>query len=142
MAVVTNVGVTQSPRVLPRPVRRTVPADGRRPVRLAPAPYRPAVRQCAPRPLVGSIGWLVAAGVVAFLVVFGIGWTAGGSDASVPNRTVTVQVHRGETLWSVARAAAPGVSTPAVVDRIRRLNGLSVDQLLYPGELLRVPSGR
>src|ERR1700749_4400854 len=115
MAVVANVRLGLSPRSatgirrveqpdVVRPARgRPTYTDGRRPARLAAAPFRPAVQPCEPKPRAGSIGWLVLTGVLAFLVVLGLGWTMGGApDAgSVPARTVLVQVHQGETLWSV-----------------------------------------
>lgn len=153
MSVVANVRVSLSPRsgtrqvVRPdvvRPARsRPTYTDGRRPARLVAASPRPAPQQCAPRPLAGSIGWLVVAGVVAFLVVLGIGWSMGGTpDAgSVPTRTVLVQVHQGETLWNVAQRMAPSSAPTAVVAKIRQLNSLDVDSVLYPGELLKVPTG-
>jgi hypothetical protein len=152
MAVATNVDV--SPRVadgtsrlhIPRrSTRRPVPgidhADGRRPARLVAALPRATAQQCGPRPIVGSIGWLVLAGVLTFLVVLGVGWaTAGHGTGSVPAATQVVQVHQGDTLWNMAQRLAPTVAPAAVVDRIRQLNGLDVDSTVYPGELLRVPS--
>jgi hypothetical protein len=155
MAVVANVRVSLSPRSttgtrqveqpgVVRPARRRpMYTDGRRPARLAGASVRPATQQCAPRPVAGSVGWLVVAGVLAFLVVLGIGWSMGGSpDAgSVPTRTVLVQVHQGETLWGVAQRMAPSAAPAAVVTKIRQLNSLDVDSVLYPGELLKVPTG-
>jgi predicted Zn-dependent protease len=73
--------------------------------------------------------------------VLGFGWFSGGQDAgAVPDRTVLVQVHQGETLWGVAAQMAPSVSTTAVVDRIRQLNGLDANSVLVPGQLLQVPS--
>lgn len=154
MSVVTNIRTSLSPRAAagaqlrvvrpaPRPVYpgRPVHVDGRRPARLVTAPNRPVARPCEPRQGAGSIGWLVLAGVLVFLVVLGIGWGMGaGSDSAVPTDTVTVTVHPGQTLWSVAHQMAPGVSTAAEIARIRQLNGLDADSVLYPGELLAVPS--
>jgi hypothetical protein len=89
----------------------------------------------------GSIGWLVLVGVLAFVVVLAVGWTMGGhAAASVPTRAVTVQVHQGETLWTVAERLAPSAAPAEAVAKIRQLNGLDVDSVLYPGELLRVPT--
>ena len=153
MAVVTHVGFKLSPRsasgarppaVHPaRPARRRVlvPNDGRRPARLAAAPFRPAAQQCEPRTIPGSIGWLVLVGVLAFVVVLAIGWTMGGhAAATVPARTVTVQVHQGETLWTVAERLAPSAAPAEAVAKIRQLNGLDIDSVIYPGELLQVPT--
>lgn len=149
MAVATNLGV--SPRatsgqrldVPRRSTRRLVPgvnhADGRRPARLVAALPRAVARPCPPRTVASSLGWLMLVGVLTFLVVLGIGWSAGDSPA-VPAQTQVVQVRAGDTLWSVAHRLAPAVSTAAVVDRIRQLNSLDVDATVYPGELLRVPT--
>jgi len=149
MAVATNLGV--SPRAasgqrldLPRrSTRRPVPGidhvDGRRPARLVAALPRAVARPCPPRSVASSLGWLVLAGVLTFLVVLGIGWSA-GSSPTVPTQTQVVQVHAGDTLWSVAHRLAPAASTGAVVDRIRQLNSLDVDATVYPGELLKVPT--
>jgi LysM domain-containing protein len=154
MAVATNLGV--SPRaaggqrvdVPRRSDRRPVPgvdhADGRRPARLVAARQRVVARPCGPRPVAGSIGWLVLAGVLTFLVVLGIGWSAGGNGGgpggSVPAATQVVQVRQGDTLWSVAERLAPAAAPAAVVERIRQLNRFDVDSTVYPGELLRVPT--
>ena len=149
MAVATNLGV--SPRatsgqrldVPRRSTRRPVPgmsrADRHRPARLVAALPRAVARPCAPRSVASSLGWLVLAGVLTFLVVLGIGWSTGSAPA-VPSQTQVVQVRMGDTLWSVAHRLAPAASTGAVVDRIRQLNSLDVDSTVYPGELLRVPS--
>ncbi len=151
MAVATNLGVSpraangqRSFRRLDAP-RRSVPgvdhAGGRRPARLVAALPRASARPCGPRPITGSIGWLVLAGVLTFLVVLGVGWSTGGQDTgSVPASTQVVQVRAGDTLWSVAHRLAPAAAPAAVVDRIRQLNGLDADSTVYPGELLRVPS--
>jgi hypothetical protein len=151
MAVATNLGV--SPRVtngqrldVPRRTgRRPVPgvdhAHGRRPARLVAALPRAVARPCGPRSVTGSLAWLVLAGVLTFLVVLGVTWSAGGQDTGlVPARTQVVQVRQGDTLWSVAQRMVPAAAPSAVVDRIRQLNGLDVDSTVYPGELLRVPS--
>jgi hypothetical protein len=95
----------------------------------------------------GSIGWLVLAGVLTFVVVLAIGWATGdngpdgGPDGGpVPASTQVVQLHQGDTLWSVAERLAPAAAPSAVVARIRQLNNLDVDSTVYPGELLRVPT--
>jgi hypothetical protein len=124
-----------------RPVRG-VHADGRRPARLMAAPIRSTAQSCEPRPASGAIGWLVLVAGLAFVVVLSIGLFAGGQDtASVPAQTVLVQVHQGESLWGVAQRMAPSSSTAAIVTKIKQLNGLADDSVLFPGELLQVPSG-
>lgn len=152
MTVVANLRMNLSPKVatgtrqglLPdvvRPARRVTHTDGRRPARLVAAPQRGSVGACGPVPVARSVGWLVLVGALAFLVVLGIGWSMGAGSAPVPDRTVLVQVHQGETLWGVAHRMVPSVAPADVVAKIRQLNGLDVDSTLYPGELLRVPSG-
>lgn len=150
MAILSNVRGSLPARsaAVPRPVelpptrRRGVShADGRRPARLVAAPGHMAARPCGPRPMVGSIGWLVLAGVLGFLLVLGIGWSLGGQPSGVvPQRTVLVQVHQGESLWTVARRVSPDAPADAVVAKIRQLNDLTAESVLFPGELLRVPS--
>ena len=147
MAVATNIGFNLSPRAATgtqrrqdTPRRRRV-GDGRRPARLVAALPRATAQPCGPRPIADSIGWLVLAGVLTFVVVLGIGWSTNANDtSSVPDRTVVVQVHPGDTLWSVAHRMAPAAASAAVVDKIRQLNSLDTDTTLYPGELLQVPS--
>jgi len=142
MAIATNLGVKPSPRATGHR-RRLVPphVDGRRPGRLVAALPRATARPCGPRPIVGSIGWLVLIAALAFLVVLGFGWATAGQDTTaIPSETQVVQVHPGDTLWSVAHRMAPNAAPAAVVDRIRQLNSLDVDMTVYPGELLQVPS--
>jgi hypothetical protein len=153
MTVVANLRVSLSPRTttgtrqaphpdVVRPTRRrVVHSDGRRPARLMAAPYRVAAQPCEPDTRVRSLGWLVLIGALTFLVVLGIGWSLGGGPTpAVPERTVLVQVHQGETLSAIARRMAPLAQAGAVVEKIRDLNGLNADSVLYPGELLQVPS--
>jgi hypothetical protein len=152
MTVVAHLRINLSPRVatgarrgaapdVVRPPRRVVYTDGRRPARLVAAPQRGSVGACGPVPVARSLGWLVLVGALAFLVVLGIGWSTGAASVPVPQHTVLVQVHQGETLWNMARRMVPSAPPAAVVDKIRELNGLDEDSALYPGELLRVPSG-
>ncbi|WP_344886783.1 LysM peptidoglycan-binding domain-containing protein [Nonomuraea antimicrobica] len=49
-----------------------------------------------------------------------------------------VEVHKGDTLWKIADALAEGDDTGAVVEEIKRLNGLP-DSLIRPGARLYVP---
>jgi len=143
MAIATNLGVKPSPRAGTGHKRRTAAPyiDGRRPARLVAALPRATAQPCGPRPIAGSIGWLVLIAALTFLVVLGFGWATAGQDSSaVPSQTQVVQIHPGDTLWSVAHRMAPGASPAAVVDRIRQLNRLDIDMTVYPGELLQVPS--
>ena len=95
----------------------------------------------------------VIAGVVTLTVVCGLavlGQAAASGPAvpfttvpftTVPAATAVVQVGAGETVWDVARRVAPDAATPAVVQRIRELNGMAGSEL-RPGQQLTVPDGR
>ncbi len=58
-------------------------------------------------------------------------------QAQAPDRVV--QVHRGDTLWSVAHHYAPSEDPVEAVERIRHANHLS-GYTIYPGQELRVPT--
>lgn len=85
---------------------------------------------------------VVIAGVVTFTVVCGLAalGQVAAEDPTVPATTAVVEVGAGETVWDVARRVAPDTATPAVVQRIRELNGM-VGSELRPGQQLTVPDG-
>lgn len=59
--------------------------------------------------------------------------------AATTQRYVSVTVHPGDTLWSIASAhAGPGADVQEVVDRITDANHLA-GGTLQPGEHLRIP---
>jgi len=70
--------------------------------------------------------------------------TAGHAQAERPPETAGlpwVQVREGDTLWSIGNAVAhPGEDPDAVVEEIKRLNGLR-DSLIREGARLHVPGG-
>jgi nucleoid-associated protein YgaU len=79
-------------------------------------------------------------GVVVFLGVVGVGLLAGAMAGDpVPEKTAVVWVQPGDTLWDVAKRAAPGYDTEAVVARIRELNDVPANGILA-GQALQVPS--
>ena len=120
------------------------PTRGPGPVRLRRPPVVP--RCAAPdrvEPAHRRALQVVIAGVVTLAVVCGLavlGQVAAGGPA-VPATTAVVQVGAGETVWDVARRVAPDAATPAVVQRIRELNGMAGSEL-RPGQQLTVPDGR
>lgn len=60
----------------------------------------------------------------------------GAAGGGVEHLVVT-----GDTLWDIAAAyTAPGEDVRHTVSDIRRANGLE-DSLIYPGQVLEVPSG-
>jgi len=85
---------------------------------------------------------VVIAGMVTFTVVCGLAalGQVAAEDPTVPATTAVVEVGAGETVWDVARRVAPDTATPAVVQRIRELNGM-VGSELRPGQQLTVPDG-
>ncbi|MEV0167997.1 LysM peptidoglycan-binding domain-containing protein [Nonomuraea fuscirosea] len=50
-----------------------------------------------------------------------------------------VEVHEGDTLWKIADALSEGDAPTALVEEIKRLNGLP-DSLIRPGSRLYVPN--
>lgn len=126
------------------PLRARRPAgEPRRPpgrARVVVGRRRPAVPDCAPRPVAPRWPWLVVTAVCVGLTVAGLGLLAEGVPGGVPGRTAIVPVGRGQTLWDLARQYAPDSDPEAVVARIRQLNGLG-DATLVPGLPLTVPVG-
>lgn len=92
---------------------------------------------CAPRSARLSVGWFVAVAAVVCAVVVGLGALGSSVGPSVPDRTETVRVLPGESLWELAGRVAPESDTSAVVARIQELNG--VDAAVSPGQPLTVP---
>lgn len=132
---------------VPRPVPagRTVRRRGGQPVRprrlaAAPPPAPPvaACRRVYVRRRVATLvlGVLMVAGIVTGLALLG----SSAAEPAVPERTVVVQVAPGETLWELAERVAPESPTPAVVERIRELNGIR-GITVHPGQPLIVPDG-
>lgn len=83
------------------------------------------------------IGVLLLGVVVAVMALL-----APASQAAAPSGpTRTVVVHRGDTLWSIATRALPGVSPDVSVERVRRLNHMG-DYTVYVGQQLILPPAR
>lgn len=73
---------------------------------------------------------------VALAMLAGVGWVAthaGTAQAEAPMRHI--EVHAGDTLWSIAQRVAPGEDPRAVIYDLRALNHLSSAQL-QPGQIL------
>ncbi|GEL25191.1 hypothetical protein PSU4_41450 [Pseudonocardia sulfidoxydans NBRC 16205] len=124
-----------------RPVRgRCVPAPrvwrrpaGARTVRRAPLALRYRVRRAAA---------LMVLAVVAAGVVVGLGSLADvARDAGpgIPAATAQVVVGQGDTVWDIARRAAPDADPAAAAAHIAELNGLR-SAALRPGQVLTVPA--
>lgn len=60
-----------------------------------------------------------------------------GSEAGEPE---VYTVLAGESLWDIAEAIAPNEDPRAVIDQIRRANGLSGAEV-FPGDRLILPAG-
>jgi hypothetical protein len=102
---------------------------------VAPAPAGPSMSRAS------RAGKLAAAVTVTLMVIAGLGWLGQRPDPAIPQRTAVVRVGAGETIWDVAVRVAPQSDPRAVVDRIRKLNGLA-DAEVAPDQQLRVPDGR
>ncbi len=81
--------------------------------------------------------------VLSLTVVLGAGFAmkagAGVSVHNAPASFVTVVVAPGETLWSIASAAAGRGDIQAMVDEIMSINSLSMPDVAA-GQTLRVPN--
>lgn len=139
--------VRRAPSVPPEAAGERVPLRPRRPeVRRPPtrarvvAGRRPGPVAACERRVPPRWPWLAAAGIAIALAVTGLGVFAGSLGAEVPDRTATVAVEPGETLWDLAQRYAPDSDTGAVVERIEELNHLPADSVV-PGLLLTVPVG-
>lgn len=121
--------------------RRT--GEPRRPpgrARLVAGHRPPPVPGCAPRRVAPRWPWLAALAVTMALIITGLGVFSAAMTPSIPDRTATVFVVRGQSLGELAREYAPDSDPAAVVARIRQLNGLD-DGALVPGMPLTVPVG-
>jgi hypothetical protein len=159
-----RIGPGPAPTGPGRPARHAVPARGRarscspvrrvsagrasaaRPVAVRPASVRPLgsrggfAREAryATRRMVAQFVLLVLATAV---VVGGLGLLADGVRAArVPAATGMVQVHAGESIWQVARRAAPSADPGAVAARIVELNDLASPSV-RDGQVLVSPIG-
>ena len=129
---------------IPAPARAARPATRRT---TAPAARVQHASAPAPAPvrLTRRGRRLVRTGVVvlALLVVLAVSLlgrtpAGAGSDAAV-SATVQVIVQPGDTLWSIAKAAAPGDDVRATIERIGTLNNLD-SKSVVPGQTLVVPA--
>jgi len=126
--------------------RRALPSRGSaaRPVPVRPAPARlvAARRVGRARPAgLASAAQFVLVAVVAAVVVGALGLLADGVRAArVPEATGLVQVHSGESIWQVARRAAPSADPGAVAARIVELNDLGSPSV-RGGEVVLSPIG-
>ena len=77
-------------------------------------------------------------GALALAAALGIGALAGRAGAGAASRTYVV--HRGDTVWAIARSIAGDGDPRPIVDRIIRDNGLR-DATIVPGEHLEIPAG-
>jgi hypothetical protein len=159
-----RIGPGPEPTGPGRPVRHAAPARARArscvAVRRVPAgrasAARPvSVRPVSVRPLGGRGGFALEARyatrrmvaqfvlvvLAAAVVVGGLGLLADGVRAArVPAATGMVQVHAGESIWQVARRAAPSADPGAVAARIVELNDLASPSV-RDGQVLVSPIG-
>ncbi len=120
----------------------TVSTVSPKPVRSQHA--RAAASAAAPRAVrLTRRGRLVVAVVVLAVVTMVSLWVGGaafGGTAAAPQVRVVVQ--SGDTLWSIARDAAPGADPRATIEALREINQLRPESSLVPGQSLLLPSGQ
>jgi LysM repeat protein len=124
------------PAARPRRSTRPVPARPRPRATVRPSgrSARDAVRLTARGRLVVAVLLAVLAVVTLFAVTGPAGATASGSGA-VAER---VTVRPGETLWQIARRAAPAADPRATIARIQEMNALE-SSAVQAGRVLLVP---
>lgn len=84
---------------------------------------------------------LVAAVLMAVLVAGVAGAGLGAMTGErVPERTSTVVVEPGETLWGIAQRVQADADVREVMRRIAEVNDLAEGETLSPGQRLTVPS--
>jgi Tfp pilus assembly protein FimV len=92
------------------------------------------------RAVAGPIAWTIALTIA--IVVLGVVPTLLSGAPSRPLAATSVRVGPSDTLWTIAAAhRLSGVSTAAMVEEIRRANGLTASNL-SAGAVLRVPSAQ
>lgn len=77
--------------------------------------------------------------VAVLVLAAGLGAAAASSGGAEPP-VRRVEVHRGDTLWSIADRYSASRDPVATIERIRHLNHLS-GYTIYPGQELNVPAG-
>jgi len=77
-------------------------------------------------------------GALGVAAALGIGALAGRAGAGPVSGTYVV--HRGDTVWAIARSIAGDGDPRPIVDRIIRDNRLR-DAMIVPGEHLEIPAG-
>lgn len=124
-----------APRVGVRPA--AFEAATRRAPAPRPAQRVPAALRLTRRGRTALLGVLVGAAVVGGLTV-GQNPSAASGAAAPPRSYTYVVAEPGDTLWRIARRAAPGVDPRVTIGRIRDLNALSgVD--IVAGQRIALP---
>jgi LysM repeat protein len=84
------------------------------------------------------VAFAASVGILATVVV-SAGQIADASGSTAATEHVTVVVQSGQTLWGIARAAAPDHDPRLVISQIRELNDLGTGSII-PGQALVVPT--
>lgn len=123
------------------------------PRRAAPPPPAGVSRVSRPAPVAGPVrltarGRVVVVGLIgAVAVCVGTLLAAGGAAAASHGSPGAgyqgmhqIVVEPGQTLWSIASAAAPAADPQAAIQQIESANSLSTG-IIHPGQVLWVPRG-
>lgn len=136
-----------------RPVAElsTSPSTGNRPeTAAATAPAAAARRSNTRQPvrlthrgrrLVRTAVVVLALMVTLVVLSVSLGAVSSASEGSDGPTTRSVVVQPGQTLWSLASAALPGMDPREAVSRVADLNGLGPSSQIVPGQPLLLPLG-
>ncbi len=114
-------------------------SESARRVRSAQRIVEPAAREVEAGYRIGRWGRLALTVLVAATVALAVGRLVAGAVVGAASELVDVTVRPGDTLWSIASAAAPDRDPREVVEAIRGINDLPGD-VVRVGEVLRVPT--
>jgi nucleoid-associated protein YgaU len=84
---------------------------------------------------------LVVVALMAALTFVSVAYGAASNASESPGAPTTrsVVVRSGQTLWSLAGQALPGIDPREAVSLVAGLNGLGTGAQLHPGQSLRIP---
>ena len=156
VALLTDIPTYTEPERAPLRLVTPIPAGPRpsipRTHRTHPTPRTTPSRRTRPSPQTfrrrrtAALGLLVLGACLVIIAVQAALGRAGGGPLTTtgvaggrrPAAAESWVVRRGDTLWSIATAIAPGRDARPIVDRLAAELGSST---LYPGEVVAIPAG-